>query len=497
MMSLNRAFLLIACLGYATLKAQPCTPQGDETSYGLNDIWIGYIYDNVNFTSYQGYVNEGISGNPSFNQSFGGSNVSYNINGCAINTETYSARYKLRKSFSSGNYEFITGGDDGYRLSIDGGATWIINRWFDQGYNTTSAITFLNGTYDLVLEFYENAGGNQVSFVVQPACLGTGSPSLSGTNDIWQGYVYDGVNFTTYLGDVTEGAVGNPNFDQSFGGSNAVYNTNTCSVQTETFSVRYRLRKNFASGTYIFLLGGDDGYRFSLDGGATWAINAWADQSYNTASHTAILNGTYDLVIEYYENGGDNRISFDMAGTVLPVKLVDFTGNRNESRVKLEWIVATDSNPAYFDVERSQDGLHFQSISRIAANLDASLNFQFQDRSPLAVNSYYRLKLTGLEGASSYSAIIFIKHEFSEAIRIFPGIIRNRIVYMQTGRSFQDISVEVFDMAGRKINSTALRSITTGETISITLPQNIRPGTYIVHAKTWGLVEARKIVVSE
>ena len=38
---------------------QPCTPQGNQTTYGTNNVWIGYLYDGTNFNTYLGYVNEG------------------------------------------------------------------------------------------------------------------------------------------------------------------------------------------------------------------------------------------------------------------------------------------------------------------------------------------------------------------------------------------------------------------------------------------------------
>lgn len=236
-------------LAYFTSTAQPCTPLGDETSFGTGDVWIGYVYDNMNFTNYRGFVNEGMLGNPNFDESFGGSNTSYNTNGCATQTETFSVRYKLTRNFASGTYDFTVGADDGYRLSLDGGATWAINAWNDQGYTSTTYTATLNGNYDLVLEYYENGGDNRITFNVVTGCAGSENTALYGSNDVWNGYVYDGTAFNAYKGMVHQGVLGNISFDQDFGGSNTNYTTSGCAVQTETFSVRYRLTKNFPSGS--------------------------------------------------------------------------------------------------------------------------------------------------------------------------------------------------------------------------------------------------------
>ncbi|MBL7758815.1 MAG: hypothetical protein JNL59_15505, partial [Chitinophagaceae bacterium] len=103
-----KKLLLLSFIGiiiHSTTKSQ-CTPQGNQVSYGTGDVWIGYVYDNINFTGYAGYVTEGTAGNPAFDQSFGGSNTNYTTNGCSIYTSTYSVRYKLNKTFAAGGYEF-------------------------------------------------------------------------------------------------------------------------------------------------------------------------------------------------------------------------------------------------------------------------------------------------------------------------------------------------------------------------------------------------------
>src|SRR5882757_4026072 len=187
--ALQISFMLLAS---QSVSAQSCTPQGNQTSYGTGTTWIGYVYQGRNFDTYKGYVNEGSVSSSNFDESFGGAYVNYSTNGCSIYTEGFSVRYKLTQNFASGNYLFTVGGDDGYRLSLDGGATWVINKWNDQSYTTTTYSVALNGATNMVLEYYENGGDNRISFAVAPICTGTGDPSIYGTNGVWQGYMYQG-----------------------------------------------------------------------------------------------------------------------------------------------------------------------------------------------------------------------------------------------------------------------------------------------------------------
>ena len=128
----------------------------------------------------------------------------------------------------------------------------MINGWVDQSYTVRTLTIALNGTYNMVLEFYENGGENRISFSVVQTCSGTENTNTYGANNIWNGYVYDGINFDIYAGMVHEGAAGSPDFDQNFGRTVMSYATSVCPVETETSSVRYRLTKTFDPGTYMF-----------------------------------------------------------------------------------------------------------------------------------------------------------------------------------------------------------------------------------------------------
>lgn len=422
------------CLGMQA-GSQCLYTQGDQVSYGTNNRWIGYVYDNMNFTGYRSYMNEGTSGDPSFDQHFGSGLLNvFTTNGCIVESETFSVRYKLRKTFGAGNYQFTVGGDDGYRFSIDGGATWLINAWNDHPFQTSTVTIYLDGTYDMVLEYYENGSDNRVYFKLEQGCGGTTDPSVYGTNNVWRGYVYDGTNFDAYKGMVLEGNSASPYFNENFGGDNLMYATNSCAVQTETFSVRYRLRKTFDYGIYQFLVGGDDGYRLSLDGGATWIINAWNDHGYQVSNYTITLSGTYDLVLEYYENGGANQVSFDVnLLSILPVHLLHFTGEEKSGKVYLNW---ASVNGGHFMVERSHDGKKFTAI-------DETDGLAYTDASPLPGMNYYRLQMKDKDGVINYSNIVMVRTNAITSLKIIHNTLHVQSDY--------NAMVNIYDMQGRLV----------------------------------------------
>ncbi len=477
--------IFFVLLFYGFGYSQVCTPLGNEISYGTNDVWIGYAYDNTGFTNYMGYVNEGTAGNPNFDENFGGNDITFTTNGCGVFTSTFSMRYRLTKSFSDGFYIFTVGGDDGYRLSLDGGATWVINNWGDHSYTTTTYAAALNGPYSMVLEYYENTGGNRINFNVAAGCIGTENTLLYGAGNVWNGYIYDGTNFNYYAGMVTEGSATSMNFDENFGGNNTAYATSNCSVQTETFSARYRLTKTFAAGEYLFTVGGDDGYRLSIDGGATWLVNQWNLQSYNTTLAPVTLNGTYNLVLEYFENGGDNRVSVSLQLlTILPVNLTTFTATPKNDGVELSWAVTAGSTPKLFEIERSSDAINFKTAVTAAAS--SSLFYTVSDKTVTPGTWYYRLKSTDVGGGFYYSNIVAVRVTTNAVSRqglFYPSVVTDNTVMFKTGSNIINAAITITDINGHTVGQYSLAKIMADVPVRLQLTaQNNRlpAGFYII-----------------
>lgn len=169
-----------------------CSPiQGDQTSYTL-DSWVGYVYsytDTSNpptnaFLNYKGYINQ----SETFNLNLGNGSLS-GTNLCGTYSDLFGIRFKMQKNLTPGYYTFTIGGDDGMRLSIDGGSTFIIGNWSDHSYATaTSTTLYLSGTTNFVLEYYEKYGISQVSFSYTACTNFSSAPTgISGTTSLCNG----------------------------------------------------------------------------------------------------------------------------------------------------------------------------------------------------------------------------------------------------------------------------------------------------------------------
>jgi hypothetical protein len=494
--------LLILLASSGQLSAQACaTAQGDQSTYGTNNVWIGYVYTGMNFNNYQGYVNEGSAASPNFDEGFGGGGVTYNTNGCSITTDNFSVRYKLTQSFT-GNYTITVGGDDGYRLSLDGGATWPINNWNDHVYTTSSYTITLSGPTNLVLEYYQDGGANRVTFQITQNCTGTGNQTIYGTGNIWNGYIYQGMNFDVYKGMLDEGNAAGPDFDESFGNpsgnNNNTFNTSGCTVSNFQFSARYRLTQNLAAGTYVFTVGGDDGYRFSLDGGTTWVINNWADHVYATSTYNTALSGSTNMVLEYYQDGGNDRVSFLQTFSTLPVTLTSWSATAlDNNQALLKWTTTNAVNFDHFVIQRSTDGSTFEDVHTVAANTDEATaqSYSYTDQDNWNGKLYYRLEMVDRDGKANYSNIISISLQEAQSIRIYPTQVENGNFFVETSASIQQARLELFDMGGRRLQEKLWSVLEGRQQVAVNNNGSLPAGAYIVRLSDNRSTLAKQIIV--
>ena len=199
-------------------------------------------------------------------------------------------------------------------------------------------------------------------------------------------------------------------------------------------------------------------------------------------------------MIEYYENGGDNRISFDMAGSLLPVRLLDFTGKAQDRSVELQWNIAPGSNPNYFEIERSHDAQHFTSIAKLDAGSN-STNFKFTDNRALPGNSYYRLKISDLDGNKTFSGIITVKSKLPTEIIIYPTVVQNNQLFISSGSMLRDLSVTLFDLSGKKISNYHFSLVSAGQTVLIPLDRARGSGIHFVEVRTANERKTKQVMI--
>lgn len=92
---------------------------------------------------------------------------------------------------------------------------------------------------------------------------------------------------------------------------------------------------------------------------------------------------------------------------VLPIQLTKFEATPHEQQVLVEWQTAEEINTSHFEVERSRDGITFETMLRKNAQGQSNelIDYRITDDRPYIGSSYYRLKSIDLDGSFTYSEI--------------------------------------------------------------------------------------------
>lgn len=102
----------------------------------------------------------------------------------------------------------------------------------------------------------------------------------------------------------------------------------------------------------------------------------------------------------------DNLASFDFL--LLPIELAEWKATLKGTYVQLSWTTASETNNHLFNIQRSANGIEWETISTIvgAGNSTQTLYYTEIDEQPIQGTSYYRLQQIDFDGVFSYSNII-------------------------------------------------------------------------------------------
>lgn len=144
------------------------------------------------------------------------------------------------------------------------------------------------------------------------------------------------------------------------------------------------------------------------------------------------------------------------AGGVLPIELLHFDAQRiDERRSQINWSTASEENNDYFTIERSDDGITFETVGKVqgAENSINRINYQFtDDNTPADKTVYYRLKQTDKDGMSRTFTIdavpcMGVKQEFDLTIAQNP-VSSDELVYDMNLPADATINVQIIDNLG-------------------------------------------------
>jgi hypothetical protein len=183
----------------------------------------------------------------------------------------------------------------------------------------------------------------------------------------------------------------------------------------------------------------------------------------------------------------------------LPVELLSFTADINESNVFLKWITASELNNKGFAVERKSKE-EWKEIGFVHGNgTTTELTFyEFKDLNVPAGSYLYRLKQIDFDGSISYSESIEVIVSFNYNYKLFqnyPNPFNPETKISFTLASANNVRLSVYDILGNEIFILANENKEAGEHTITFNAAGLSAGVYFYTLKTGEFLETKKLIL--
>jgi hypothetical protein len=182
--------------------------------------------------------------------------------------------------------------------------------------------------------------------------------------------------------------------------------------------------------------------------------------------------------------------NFGGGGNPLPVTLVDLKATAMEKAIEVEWTTGAEINNKGFEVQRSEDGLHFTAIGWVDGNGTSNEHHRYvwEDREVIPnVLYYYRLKQIDFDEQFEITRIVsaMLKEETKEAIS-WATITGNASALRQLIVNAKEegiLEMYTYNSAGAMVHQLKQRALNGLNQFEIDTNQPLPSGTYITVIK--------------
>lgn len=493
------------------------SPTGLLLSTGANDKVVGMWVSNTNRPWGRGIqtnntsqnipnvATTAINTNYIIENQYNGTTINQYVNSTVSGSVGYDGTLKSWTEFSIGRQGTESWAGDiaeviAFNTSINLAQRNIVNNYLSSKYNIAIAAasdfysgdTGANGDYDFeVGGIGQSSAGNSNNSFNPSACGGMGITYVSGFQD--GDYILAGHNLKTgnnsstldcggmtgsqnqrwlriWYVDATDAApkiVSNVVFDMSDGGVAGVVPANASNY---VLLNRAGTSGNWTESSIVPTISGDK----------------------ITFSGVLLSDG-------YYTIGTKNA-----SASPLPIELLYLKGDLCEKGVCLEWATASERNNDFYTIEKSSDGVNFQTLNQISSmsingNSDVKLTYYDIDKEPLNGVNYYRLKQTDFNKTFNYSKTIAVSLSSQTGIKftVYPNPNSGEFYIDFSGiENSHELEIKLTDMMGKNLFSNKL-TISEDNTkhIKILPDHYLESGIYLCKLSLGGIMYQVKIKV--
>ncbi len=142
-------------------------------------------------------------------------------------------------------------------------------------------------------------------------------------------------------------------------------------------------------------------------------------------------------------------------GSPLPLRMTAFSVGKQGTNALLKWTTANESNTHHFEIQKSIDGVNFETIANKTAAGNSSMDIDYQYNDPIANASgiiYYRIKTLDVDGKYYYSNIVALR--LNDAVvkdfSVYPNPFRNNFKMEISSDKVKDVNIRISNAVGQK-----------------------------------------------
>jgi len=169
------------------------------------------------------------------------------------------------------------------------------------------------------------------------------------------------------------------------------------------------------------------------------------------------LSGGY--TVNYEGPCGAGQLSSSVeCGNVTAIELIEFAGRVEAEGNLIYWTTASEYNSDFFTLQSSTDGVNFQSIAKVDATGNSSIEQSYSYNDVEATGTtYYRLLETETNGSTEIvSSVITLTrdtHTDLTIVNVFPVPTSAFINFDLTVANTAPVAIEIYDVAGKLIKA--------------------------------------------
>jgi hypothetical protein len=162
------------------------------------------------------------------------------------------------------------------------------------------------------------------------------------------------------------------------------------------------------------------------------------------------------------------------------VSVTEFTGSKSGHENVLNWKVNDEKGLDHFEVQKSENGNDYSTIATFDPNGNKSYNYT-DGTSSDGSSVYYRIKIVGPDGVSSYSNIVTLENQsFVWKVGVYPNPAGTYFTVNIASPQNDKATILITDLQGRKMYKKQYTLIGGDNHLPITQSAAFANGTYVI-----------------